>query len=84
MPTRDKINFAKAFKELEEITESFERDNIDLDAGLSKFERGLELAHALKEKLESVENRVEVIKKKFRMEDVTTDEEDDEPDAPKT
>ncbi len=64
MPKKE-INFAKAFEELEAITEWFEQDGADLDEGLKKFERGLELAKLCKEKLAEVENQVEMIKKKF-------------------
>lgn len=60
-----KFNFAKAFQELEEITEWFESDGTDLDEGLKKFERGLELAQQCKKKLKEVENKVEEIKGKF-------------------
>ena len=65
MPTKKKIDFAQAFKELEAITEWFETEEVDLDQGLKKFERGLELASDCKKKLTEVENKVEEIKKKF-------------------
>lgn len=65
MVTKSKVNFAKAFEELESITEWFERGEVDLDEGLKKFERGLELAKVCKEKLAEVENKVTEIKKKF-------------------
>ncbi|MEK7632769.1 MAG: exodeoxyribonuclease VII small subunit [Patescibacteria group bacterium] len=60
-----KISFADAFQELESITEWFETQNVDLDEGVKKFERGLELAKMLKEKLADVENTVVTLKKKF-------------------
>ena len=60
-----KISFADAFQELESITEWFETQNVDLDEGVKKFERGLELAKILKEKLADVENTVLTLKKKF-------------------
>ena len=60
------INFAKAFEELEKITQWFDsEEQLDLDLGLKQFERGLELASELKKKLSEVENKVEEIKKKF-------------------
>lgn len=62
---KPKVNFEKAFEELEAITEWFERGEADLDEGLKKFERGLELAQACKEKLSEIENKVMEIKKKF-------------------
>ncbi len=59
------FEFEKALKELEEITAWFESSDIDLDQGIAKFERGMELAGALKTHLASVENRVEKIKARF-------------------
>lgn len=60
------IHFAEGFDELEEITQWFDsQEQLDLDAGLKKFERGLELASLLKKKLGEVENKVEEIKQKF-------------------
>ncbi len=58
-------SFAEAFRELEEITSWFETTEIDLDEGLKKFERGLELASVCKKKLAEVENKVVELKKKF-------------------
>ena len=59
------LNFAQAFEELEAITAWFEKEEVDLDEGLKKFERGLELAKACKDKLSEVENKVKEIKEKF-------------------
>ena len=61
----DNFQFEAALKELEAITAWFERPDIDLDEGIVKFERGMELTNQLKSHLESVENRVEKIKQKF-------------------
>ncbi|MBI4281429.1 exodeoxyribonuclease VII small subunit [Candidatus Uhrbacteria bacterium] len=71
-------SFAKAFEELEKITQSFEKGSFDLDDGLKQFERGLELATTLKKKLSDIENKVEVIKKKFAKELPKDAEEHDE------
>lgn len=60
-----KPNFSAAFAELEAITEWFEKGDVDLDEGLKKFERGLELAQVCKAKLAEVENKVIELKKKF-------------------
>ena len=59
------FEFEKALKELESITTWFESSEVDLDAGLAKFERGMELANQLKTHLAGVENRVEKIKQRF-------------------
>jgi exodeoxyribonuclease VII small subunit len=60
-----KFNFEQALKELESITQWFESSDADLDQGLVKFERGMELAQQLKTHLGEVENRVEKIKMRF-------------------
>jgi exodeoxyribonuclease VII small subunit len=59
------FEFEQALKELEDITRWFESSDADLDQGLVKFERGMELASQLKNHLTSVENRVEKIKQRF-------------------
>lgn len=63
--TEKKLNVQQAFEELEAITAWFEKEEIDLEEGLAKFERGLELARKLKARLGEVENRVTAIKAKF-------------------
>ncbi len=62
---KQKINFEKAVEELEAITQWFEGTEVDLDEGLKKFERALELASACKEKMDEFENKVKEIKSKF-------------------
>lgn len=65
MPAKKQPSFAEAFAELEELTQWFETEEVDLDEGLKKFERGLELAQVCKKKLGEVENKVTTLKKKF-------------------
>lgn len=65
------FEFEAALKELEQIAAWFERPDIDLDEGLVKFERGMELAQRLKEHLAGVENRVERIRRRFDREAAT-------------
>lgn len=69
MAMKKKPSFAEAFKELEELTEWFEKEDVDLDESMKKFERGLELASVCREKLSDVENKVKKLKKGF--EDLT-------------
>lgn len=59
------FDFGGAYKELESIIEWFEREDPDIEAGLAKFERGLQLAKLCKERLKDVENKVVEIKAKF-------------------
>jgi exodeoxyribonuclease VII small subunit len=63
--TEKPFEFEKALKELESITTWFESSDVDLDQGIAKFERGMELASQLKTHLASVENRVEKIRARF-------------------
>ena len=64
--TPDKtFDFGKAYKELEDIIAWFEREEVDLEEGLRRFERGLELAKGCKERLKDVENKVVEIKARF-------------------
>ena len=65
MTAKNSFKFEEALKELEAITEWFESSEIDLDQGIDKFERGMELTEQLRAHLQAVENRVEIIKKKF-------------------
>ncbi|MFH1047967.1 MAG: exodeoxyribonuclease VII small subunit [Patescibacteria group bacterium] len=60
-----KPDFGKSYHELEEIIAWFENEEIDLDEGLKKFERGLELAKICRSQLKDVENRVNELKVKF-------------------
>ena len=66
MMTNKPFEFERALKELEEITAWFESSDVDLDQGLAKFERGMELSAELKAHLQTVENRVEKIKQRFQ------------------
>ena len=70
--TTKPFEFEKSLKELEEITAWFESSEVDLDAGLAKFERGMELATDLKTHLATVENRVEKIRQRFSAKPETT------------
>ena len=63
--TTKPFEFEKALQELEAITAWFEQTDVDLDMGLAKFERGMELAGELKTHLATVENRVEKIRQRF-------------------
>lgn len=65
MTKKTTVNFSKAFEELEQITAWFEKGEADLDEGLKKFERGLELAKICKGKLSEVENKIKELKKRF-------------------
>lgn len=69
MDQDDQFDFAKAIKEIEGINEWFQDEDVNLDEGLTKFRRGLELIRKCKTKLKKVENEFIEIKK-----ELTTDE----------
>ena len=41
MTTDKKFNFAKSYQELQKIVEWFEKEEIDLEDGIKKFEEGI-------------------------------------------
>lgn len=61
--TKDNFNFKETFKELEEINQWFQKEDVDLDEGLKKFKRGINLIKSTKQHLKKVENEFEEIKK---------------------
>lgn len=69
MAKRDK-SFQQLLTELEAITESLEKPDLDLDVGLRDFERGLELSQELKKRLLEIEQKIEKVKTKFEQENV--------------
>ncbi|GMU25312.1 exodeoxyribonuclease VII small subunit [Patescibacteria group bacterium] len=58
-------DFGANFKELEDIAEWFEREEPDIDKGLAKFERAMELAAQCRDELAKAEQKVKEIRKKF-------------------
>lgn len=65
MAPKAKQPFATSFQELEEIAAWFERNDVDLEEGLKKFERGMQLASDLRERLKAAEVKIEQIRKRF-------------------
>ena len=60
-----KSSFSAAFTELETLTSWFESESFDLDEGLKKFEKVLELAALCKGRLSEVENKIIELKAKY-------------------
>ena len=79
----EKFNFTKAYQEVEEINDWFQKEDIDLDEALEKFQRGMDLIKKCKERLKDVQNRFEEIKKKYSVEKENQGEEDLEEVDPK-
>jgi exodeoxyribonuclease VII small subunit len=56
-----KLTFAKAYEELEQITQQFESGDIDLEAAIPQFKRATHLAKYLKTRLAQLDNEVKEI-----------------------
>lgn len=65
MPSRNEPPLQTQLAELDDILAWFDQADIDLDEALQKFERGTELADAIKSKLTKLENNIEIIKQRF-------------------
>ena len=74
MSQDDKFDFAKAVSEIEEINQWFQNEDVDLDEGLAKFRRGLELIKKCQTRLKQVENEFVEIKKEFRVDESGAEE----------
>lgn len=51
--------------ELDELLAWFEQDDFDVEAALQKYEAGMKLITEISDRLKNVENKVEVLKKRF-------------------
>ena len=57
-------DFETAMKELEQIVESMENNQLTLEESLKQFERGVELSHICQSNLKKAEQKVEQLVKK--------------------
>lgn len=67
--TEKKFNFGEAYKEIEEIGEWFQKESIDLDEAIKKYEHGLELIAKCKARLKETENKLKEIQTKYSEEE---------------
>ncbi len=58
-----KFNFAKSYQDLQKIVEWFEKEEVDLEEGITKFEEGSKIVTDLKNYLEKMENKIKELKK---------------------
>jgi exodeoxyribonuclease VII small subunit len=63
--TKKKGTFATQFKKLESVTKKFESGDIDLEDALDQFEKGMKIAAELRAALDTIEQNVAVVKKKY-------------------
>ena len=55
------INFEDAMKKLEQIATELEKNDMDLDTSVSKFEEGMKLSKECSKMLEDAEKRISVL-----------------------
>ena len=60
---KDKFDFPSAYKKLQTIVEWFEKDDVDLEEGINKFEEGIKLTKTMKDYLNTMENKIKELKK---------------------
>lgn len=57
-----KIDFAKEYAGLQKIVEWFEREDVDLEEGIKKFEEGMQSVKELKAYLTTMEVKIKELK----------------------
>ena len=60
--TKDKKNFEKNLKKLEEIVDKLENGEVDLEESVKLYEEGMMLKKICEEKLRSIESQIKKIK----------------------
>lgn len=53
--------FTKNFKRLEEIAAAFEKEEVDLEKGLTLYKEAAQLVQKLKERLKAIENEIKEV-----------------------
>lgn len=61
MKKEENINFEDAMKRLEEIAAELEKNELDLDSSVSKFEEGMKLSKQCSQILENAEKRISIL-----------------------
>ena len=62
MDSKKKISFEDALKDLEEIVENLNNDELELEKAISAYEKGMELKKICEQRLEEAKLRIENIK----------------------
>ena len=57
----ENLNFETAMKQLEEIANQLERNDLDLDKAVEKFEEGMKLSKKCNEILENAEKKITIL-----------------------
>ena len=62
MDSKNKISFEDALKDLEEIVENLNNDELELEKAISAYEKGMELKKICEQRLKEAKLRIENIK----------------------
>ena len=62
MNNKEKISFEDALKDLEEIVDNLNNDELDLEKAISAYEKGMELKKICEQRLKEAKLRIENIK----------------------
>ncbi len=62
MNNKDKISFEDAIRDLEEIVDNLNNDELDLEKAISAYEKGMELKKICEQRLKEAKLRIENIK----------------------
>lgn len=60
-----KSDLAGNLQQLEELLAWFEQEDLDIAEALKKYEQGNKLVAALREQLNDIENKIDVLDKRF-------------------
>ena len=63
MENENNINFENSMKRLEEIAIELERNDLDLDTSVAKFEEGMKLSKQCSKMLEDAEKKISILLK---------------------
>ena len=58
---QEEINFEEAIKKLEEIAAELEKNDLDLDTSVTKFEEGMKLSKQCSKMLEEAEKKISIL-----------------------
>ena len=58
---KEELNFEDAMTELEKIAEELEKDDLDLETSVKKFEQGMELSKKCNVILEKAEKKITIL-----------------------
>jgi len=69
-PAEPSVNYQQLTTELDSIMAELQRQDLDVDAALKHYQRGLELVEQLERYLKTAENQVTELKTKFNTDNI--------------